>query len=213
MGRLILLVIGVALGALLIVFVLVLAGRGESEASLGQLPPLTMVYEVYGPSITVGDRSVEPFRELHRLEYRSKTEWTDTVIQSPSIDRGQYGVGSNLGSYTRLNGNSLTEYDAMDGSTDESTVADDTVFVPNAAFAFALETPNPMGDAPRLAISQVVTSARVCFNGECEENVGGTRYRSGGMDLVLLERDSWTVPLQLGDRFLARTVEVQAARE
>ena len=92
MGRLILLVIGVALGALLIVFVLVLAGRGESEASLGQLPPLTMVYEVYGPSITVGDRSVEPFRELHRLEYRSKTEWTDTVIQSPSIDRGQYGV-------------------------------------------------------------------------------------------------------------------------
>ena len=216
MGRPTLFVIGAALSTLLLASALVFANNRGAEAGLGQLPSMTMVYEVYGPSISVGGRPVQPFREVHRLEYRTKTDWVDTVIESPSVDLGRYGSGSNVGSYTRLNGSTVTEYDAMDGSTGSSTVADDTIFVPNAAFAFALESSDPLGATAAdsgIERSQVVTSARVCFSGECEENVGGTRYRSGGLDLVLLEGASWALPLQLGDGFLVKTIESQAARQ
>ena len=87
MGRPTLFVIGAALSTLLLAVVLVFVGNNRgAEASLGQLPSMTMVYEAYGPSITVGGRSVQPFREVHRLEYRSKTDWVDTVIESPSVN-------------------------------------------------------------------------------------------------------------------------------
>ena len=209
-GRKTLFVIGLAFAALLLVSFLVFANGDEAEATLGQLPSMTMVYEVYGPSITVGDTAVKPFKEVHRLEYRSKTDWIATVIESPSVDRGRYGTGSNVGSYTRVNGNTITEYDAMDGSTETSTVADDTVFVPNMAFAFTLQTSDPIGDPPGLTRSEVITEARICLNGECTENAGGVQYSIGRMNLVLFESDSWAIPLKLGDGFSVRTAEIQA---
>ena len=132
-------VLGAALTALFVVSLLVYTNRAAAQASSGNLvPPMTMVYEVYGPSISVGERSIEPFKELHRLEYQSETEWVDTVIESPSVDLGRYGVGSNVGSYTRLDGRAIDEYDAMDGSMEESAVSEDSIFVPNSAFAYAL---------------------------------------------------------------------------
>ena len=148
---------------------------------------------------------------MRRLEYRSKTDWIATVIESPSIDRGRYGTGSNVGTYTRVNGNTITEYDAMDGSTEESTVADDTVHVPNMAFALALEVSNATGDTPGLTRSQVVTEARVCINGECQENADGVKHSGGGMNLVVFDGDSWVIPLKLGDGFSVMTAEIQAS--
>ena len=143
------LVLGAALTALFVVSLLVYTNRAAAQASSGNLlPPMTMVYEVYGPSISVGERSIEPFKELHRLEYQSETEWVDTVIESPSVDLGRYGVGSNVGSYTRLDGRAIDEYDAMDGSMEESAVSEDSIFVPNSAFAYALATPNSIDDTP-----------------------------------------------------------------
>ena len=204
-------VIGVAFIALLTASVIVFASRDEAEASPAQLPNMTLVYEVYGPKITVGVTNVQPFREVHRLEYRSKTDWIATVIESPSIDRGRYGTGSNVGTYIRVNGNTITEYDAMDGSTEESTVADDTIRVPNMAFALALGASNAKGDTPGLTRSRVITEARVCINGECEENAGGVKYSGGGMNLVVFEGDSWVIPLELGDGFSVRTAEIQAS--
>ena len=104
------LVLGAALTALFVVSLLVYTNRAAAQASSGNLvPPMTMVYEVYGPSISVGERSIEPFKELHRLEYQSEIEWVDTVIESPSVDLGRYGVGSNVGSYTRLDGRAIDE--------------------------------------------------------------------------------------------------------
>ena len=206
-------VIGVAFVALIITSSFAFSNEDEVETSLGQLPSMTMVYEVYGPRITVGDTIVQPFKEVHRLEYTSKTDWIATVIESPSIDRGRYGTGSNVGSYTRVNGNTITEYDAMDGSTEESTIADDTVFAPNMAFAFAsgVDTLDPIDDPPGLTRSEVVTEARVCLSGECSENAGGVKYSIGGMNLVLFEGDSWAIPLEFGDGFSVRTAEIQAS--
>ena len=203
-------VIAVVLGLLLVAAFLVFGNPLRSEASLSPLPSMTLVYEVYGPAISVGDRSVEPFRETHRLDYRSKTDWTDTVIESPSVDLGRYGSGSNVGSYKILNGALVTEYEAMSGSARESTVSDNSVFVPNSAFAFALGTSDPIGDTPGITKSLVVTDARVCFNGECQENAVGRQYTDGRMNVVFLEGDSWVIPLKLGDGFLVKSAEIQA---
>ena len=208
------LVLGAALTALFVVSLLVYTNRAAAQASSGNLlPPMTMVYEVYGPSISVGERSIEPFKELHRLEYQSETEWIDTVIESPSVDLGRYGVGSNVGSYTRLDGRAIDEYDAMDGSMEESAVSEDSIFVPNSAFFYALATPNSTDDTPGLSKSQVVSSATVCFNGDCEENARGVLYSGDGFELVMLMNDSWGIPLRLGDGFLVREIEIQVAKQ
>ncbi len=210
------LVLGAGLTALLVVSLLIYMDRGGAQAQAGSgtlLPPMTMVYEAYGPSISVGGRSVEPFKELHQLEYQSETEWVDTVIESPSVDLGRYGVGSNVGSYTKLDGRTITEYGAMDGSMEESTVTGDSIYMPSSAFAYAWARPDSMDDVPGLAISQVVTSARVCFNGDCEENPIGMLYKDDGFELVMLMNDSWGIPLRLGDGFLVRQVEIDVARQ
>ena len=81
------------------------------------VPPMTLVYEVYGPSISVGDRSIDRFKETRKLEYRGPNDWKETVITSPNIDLGRYGTASNAGSYYEVRGKTTTEYDAMDGGT------------------------------------------------------------------------------------------------
>ena len=211
------LVLGAGLTALLVVSLLVYMDRGGAQVQTGSgtlLPPMTMVYEAYGPSISVGERSVEPFKELHRLEYQSETEWVDTVIESPSVDLGRYGIGSNVGSYTKLDGRTISEYDAMDGGIEESTATGDSIFMPNSALAYAFQRPDSMYDAvPGMSISQVVTSARVCFNGDCEENPIGMLYKDDGFELVMLMTDSWGIPLRLGDGFLVRQVEIDVAQQ
>ncbi len=210
------LVLGAGLTALLVVSLLVYMDRSGAQAQAGSgtlLPPMTMVYEAYGPSISVGGRSVEPFKELHQLEYQSQTEWVDTVIESPSVDLGRYGVGSNVGSYTKLDGRTITEYGAMDGSMEESTVTGDSTYMPSSAFAYAWARPDSMDDVPGLTISQIVTSARVCFNGDCEENPIGMLYKDDGFELVMLMTDSWGIPLRLGDGFLVRQVEIDVAQQ
>ena len=151
-----------------------------------------MVYEVYGPSIPVGDRSIQPFKELHRLEYQSETEWVDTVIEAPTVDLGRYGVASRVGSYKSLSGKAIIEYDAMDGGTNESTVSENSIFVPNAALV--PHYPDLLDIIPELTKSQVVTSAKVCFNGDCEENAGGILYEGDRIELVLVD-DSRGIPL------------------
>ena len=212
-----LLVIGVALTALLIISLLMYMDIGETPAGATSgkfVPPLTMMYETYGPSISVGDRSIESSKELHRLEYKSETEWVDIVIESPSVDLGRYGVGSNVGSYQRLDGNVVTEYDAMDDSMEESTASDDDgVLSPNWAFAYAVAVRDFSDDIPGLSKSQVVTSAKVCYNGECEENVAGVLYRTERTEVVMLMRDSWAIPLRMGDGFLVREVEIYDIRQ
>ena len=202
-------VIGAALAALFLASLFIYVSRCGDEAGSGRLPPMTMLYEAYGPSISVGDRSIEPFKELHRLEYRSETQWVDTVIESPAVDLGRYGTRSSVGSYTRLNGKSITEYDAMDGSIDESTVSDDTVFVPDPALA--LGTPDLLDHSSKFTKSRVTTSAKVCFNGECVENAVGILYESSRTALVFVD-DSRGIPLRLGDGFLVRSVEIHDSK-
>ena len=213
-------VIVVVIGVLIAALALVLANREGGEASPGELPSMTLVYEVYGPEVSVGgDRVAPSYKEVRRLEYRSKTDWIETVIESPSINLGRYGSGSNVGSYRKLDGAVITEYDPLDGSTRESAVADDAIFAPNSAFAFAYMSTSPLGDIPGVAVT---TDARVCFNDHCEGNADGIKYSAYGITLVVLEGDNWTlvvlegdnwiIPVEFGDGFSLRSADIQAPR-
>ena len=43
---------------------LVLANREGGEAGPSELPSMTLVYEVHGPAISVGDNSVAPYKRF-----------------------------------------------------------------------------------------------------------------------------------------------------
>ncbi len=199
----------VVIGVLIAALALVLANREGSEVSPRELPRMTLVYEIYGPEVSVGGKGVSSYKEVRRLEFRSKTDWTETVIESPSINLGRYGSGSNVGSYRRLDGAVITEYDPLDGSIRESDVTADAIFIPNSAFTVAYMSTKPLGDIPGVAVS---TDARVCFNNDCEGNADGIRYSANGITLVVLEGDNWIIPVEFGDGFSLRSADIQAPR-
>ena len=202
-------VIVVVVVVLIAAFALVLADLEGGEAGPSELPGMTLVYEVHGPAITVGDNSVAPYKEIRRLEYRSRTDWTETVIESPTIDVGRYGTTSNVGAYVSLNGTTLTEHDPLDGRISESTIDDGSTFVPNSAFVFVHMPTMPFGeDVPGVPVT---TDARVCFNSDCEENASGVRYSANNRKtVVVFEGDNWIIPIKLGDIFSLRSADIQA---
>ena len=130
------------------------------------------------------------------------------MIESPTIDLGRYGSRNNAGSYLRLDGTVITEYDAMVGSTDERAVDDGATFVPNAAFSFVHMATMPFGeDVPGVPVT---TDTRVCFNSDCEENATGVRYSSNRTTVVVFDGDNWIIPVKLGDIFSLRSADIQA---
>lgn len=201
-------------GLLAIVLILYTGQEGTyavASNAAKPLPSMTMVYETYGASISLGDRSIDPFKEVHRLEYRSKTDWVDTVIESPSIDLGRYGVRSYVGSYKSVKGNTVIEYTAADGGTYESSISEHSTFYPGPAFPNARGLAgftDDLAKAGGIEKSQVVTGATVCSGDECRENVTGDRYTGNGLDMVVLTDSDWVIPLRMGDGFLVRKVEI-----
>ena len=194
-----------ALGAL--VTVAALAFTGDTGPNLPEpLPPMTLTYEVNGPGVSVGDRVIADYKETRRLEYRSQTEWTETVIESPQLDLGRYGTGTNEGSYQKLNGSVLTEYDAMIGTTDTSSVGAG-VFLPLDALGYAY---TPVGSSPlkdTVTTEAVTMDVRVCAaNGVCADNVPGTKYTAGsGRELVVYEGADFVLPVRSG-HFVLKSV-------
>ncbi len=201
--------VAVVMGAVVTAFAL--AFTGNTGPNLPEpYPPMTLTYEVYGASVSVGDQSIPSYKETRRLEYRSQTDWTETIIESPTLDLGRYGEGSDTGSYQTLKGNVLTEYDAMTGSTDSSTVGQG-VLLPQGVFSYAYgPATHPYGSG--IAGVAATTEARICFNGNCTDNTGGTRYTKGARDIVLLEGVGFTLPLKSGDHFILKSAEIQADR-
>ena len=197
------------LGAVLCALALAFANRTGPNLP-DPLPPMTLTYEVYGASVSVGNRSIPRFKELRRLEYRSQTDWTETVIESPTLDLGRYGTASNVGSYRTLKGNVLTEYDAKMDSTNTSTEGEG-VLIPNSSLGVIYAPPtHPFG--PDIAGEAVTTEARVCFNGDCRDNASGVKYTKGDRTLVVLEGDGFILPIENGDFFTLKSADIQANR-
>ena len=203
----------VAIGVLLCAFAVAFANlTATGPRPADPLPPMTLVYEMYGPSISVGDRSIERFKETIRLEYRGETDWKETVIESLVVDLGRYGTSTNQGTFRQLKGNGYTEYDAMTGETESSTEDGSGVLLPNAAFSYSRgPRTNPFG--PDIAGVASQTTARLCFNGECENNAQGVAYTKGGMTAVVLEAGGFVLPMKIGgDFFVLKSAEIEADR-
>ena len=181
---------------------------GENEGIL-PLPAMTITYETPGQPITVGDQELPAYIEVRRLDFVSTADWTDTVIQAPELALGRYGTGNTVGTYTQVKNGVRTEYDALTGETSTSP-AGSGFSAPNVALGYAWGIPR---DDPRVSKADVSTTSEVCFKGVCEENVAAIKYSTDGLDLVLLESTRWSIPIQLGDIFRARSVETQVDKD
>ena len=180
---------------------------GKKEKSYW--PPLTMTYEVEGPV-----HNGHTVREVRLLEYRSTTDWTDTVIGSDPIESLALGAVSTAGSYMRLKDELIEEYDSItdDVSVDEKT--EGGLFVPNVYLVpyhnFVRDPTRAPDGTPYAA---VVTSARVCYRSECEENAGGLAFmRGAGSEWVVLDDERWGIVLQAGEAFVVRELILGASK-
>ena len=187
--------------------VLGLAFAGPANPGLPEpLPAMTLEYEVYGASVSVGTRSIERFKETRRLEYRSQTDWTETVIESPTLDLGTYGTGTYQGSYTILNGNTMTEYDALTDTTDTRSVGAG-IHLPFDALGHAY---TPAGTAPIVGMDagvSVALDARVSVSGTPIQNARGVKYTKGDREIVMVEGNGFVLPVKTGT-FVLKSVNI-----
>ena len=198
-----------AFAAALCALAVVAAGNIPRPAATAPdpLPSMTLTYEVPGAGVSVGDRVIEDYRETIRLEYRGKNDWTETVISSPMLDLGRYGTGTNEGSYRTVNGNTIIEYDAMVGDTSTYTRDGGGTELPNVTFGVTnWPVASPLG--PTIIGVSVTTDARVCINGDCQDNAPGVKYTKDGIDLVVLSGVDFTLPLKNGDFFILKSATI-----
>jgi hypothetical protein len=173
-------------------------------------PPFTMVYELeQGQSVMVGDRQVES-RQLRRLEYRSATEWTDTVLESADIET-RVGTFSQAGSYRRLDGLKMVEYDAATDSTMEDEVDEGARHLPRAGFL-------PFGNRVLEEVNGIIptkieTGILVCFQDECEDNAIGQLFVLENGQERVYDNDSRGFPLRLGTSVVVKELRVDDVRK
>ena len=189
------------MGGLAAIVALVVAGVAVAALSGAQAsgegvtlpvwPEFTMVYETNGSTIGVGDNSPVITRETRRLDYVSSTHWTYTVIEAPTFTTKQ-GPQTRLGAYQQLRGQSVTEGEPQKAGVLETTVDDDTLFLPGGMmYPFPIE-------ASGIDVSLVTTSSRVCFLNRCADNAQGLLYRMDNGSEVVFVNDARGIPLRIG---------------
>ena len=199
-------ILGALVALALVATIILLFMRGAVAQDEGW-PPFTMIYEIDAAPVSVGNR-IQRGREVHRLEYQSETRWTDTVLEAPAIETS-VGTFSRVGSYQRLDGRELTEFDAMDSETRSSTIDEGVTFV--AGPALVRRPIEPMIQAG-LELRRVPSGAEVCFGQVCEENARGLSVTDGGQERVFVD-DHRGIPLRIGDSFfVVREVRIEDTR-
>ncbi len=188
---------------------------GTSQAKTEHWPPLTMTYEIDG-SVHNGTT----LREIHRLEYNSKSDWTDTVIASDSIETKAFGAINAVGSYTRRNGEQFETYDSIndDSSVDRIT---DSIVIPNQFLGplHIFVDADLDSDPPRTrlgkALSAAATTTKVCYQSECEDNATGLAFDRGfGGQWIVLNDYRWAIPLRVGDdAFIVRELTLHVPKK
>ena len=178
--------------------------NSDETAEIGYWPPLTMVYETNGPVYN----GVQ-IREVHRLEYRSITEWTDTVIESDSIESRAMGTVDTVGSYERVNGTKIESYDSIDDGLSVSDT-EGSILVPSGFLV-----PIHISELKKVHdLIPTTTASKVCYQDDCEQDAGGLAYTSpGGMEWIIANESRWGIPLKAGDVFFVREVVIDSTRE
>ena len=170
-------------------------------------PPFTMVYETNGIVYSIGSSPSVTTREVRRLEYQSRTQWTDTVIEAPTIT-SKVGSTSRVGYSTRVDGDSYTEYNASGEMTYAERLGENETMLAGSS----LPPPFPIEDS-RFETEPTVTTAKVCFNDECTKEAAGLLHRrANGAEFVYVD-DARGIPLRVGDAFIVREIRIQDAKQ
>ena len=177
-----------------------------TDPVIPEWPPFTMVYETDGIVYSIGSSPPVTTREVRRLEYQSRTQWTDTVVEAPTITHA-VGSDSRVGASTRLNGDSYTEYNASGELTYAETVGENTTKIVGT-----MPPPFPIEDS-RVETEPTVTSAKVCFNDECTENAAGLLYKQTKRSELVLVDDARGIPLRVNDAFVVREIRINDAKQ
>ena len=137
------------------------------------------------------------------------------MIASDSIESLALGTVSTEGSYEQLKGKIVRTYDSITDDIGTDEIEEGTMFVPNAhlvPYQNFVEDPTRAPDgAPYNA---VVTSSRVCYRSECEENVAGLAFtRSTSTELIVLDDERWGIVLKADDAFIVRELILDASKD
>ena len=182
-------------------------GQATTPTLPDPLPPMTLTYEVHGDSVSVGGEGIAAFKETRRLEYRSQTDWKEIVTESPTLDLGRYGTGSNEGSYRQLKGNTETIYDALTDTTTTYTLGGTSVHLPTRSLAYAYHGMQPLG--PNVVGDATTANIRVCSaDGTCLDSVSVIKYAKGDGDLVVYAGSDFILPVKDGDVFTLKSVQI-----
>ena len=144
-----------------------------SSPEVSYWPALTMVYEIDGAT-----SNRKTTREVHRLEYRSVSDWTDTVIESDPFESLALGTVSNVGSYERLKGKKVEFYDSITDDVSVDNRTEGGIFIPNGhLIPLYYFVANPTRDPDGTPYTETTTTTTVCYRSECEENVSGLAFK------------------------------------
>lgn len=138
----------------------------------------------------------------------------DTVIESRRVDMvsGNFSwVYDTAGSYSRLDGRRLTEFDANLNHLTEYTVKPNTIHLPmGALMPYHLDE---LVQQQGIKRTRIATNTRVCYRHECEDNVVGLMHLSAGQEFVFLDETRWDIPLDLGSRFVVKELRIDQKRQ
>ncbi len=168
-------------------------------------PQFTMVYETDSAAIAIGQNPAEVTREVRRLEYQAETQWKDIVIEAPTIET-RVGQFNRVGSFQQLNGRTFTEFDALGGSSHETTVEEGTRVTSGFMLPFPIEESG-------VEFTPVTTNSRVCFRDQCTDNAEGRLCRkASGSEMVFVD-DARGIPLRVGspstgDAFIVKEIQI-----
>ena len=193
MGLLLFVVAAIAVGvAVGLMSDLGLRASTSNTPTLPTWPEFTMTYEADGDVIGVGDKPAVVTREVRLLEYSTKTDWTDTVLEAPTfITKG--GPFNTVGTFRKVSGNTYIDSDGVGASQYETTIEEGETTVPGRAMA-----PFPLEESG-VETSRVTTTATVCFLDQCTDNAEGLLYRRPNGSEVVFVNDARGIPLRAGN--------------
>ena len=194
----------------LVAVVVVFAVRSSVSAKSANTdwPSLTITYEIAGPPVLVSGKE-QSGTEVRRMEYTSKNNWTDTIIEAPNIDT-TVGTFNSAGSYRNFNNGVITEYDAITDSITTTNAIEGSSHVAGPAFVrYSINALKKKG----VEFSRVSTDARVCFQSSCKDNASGVRMIHGGQEYIFVD-DVRGIPLKFGSSgFRVREVRINDERQ
>ena len=165
-----------------------------------------MEYETDGIVYSVGSSDSVTTREVRRLEYQSRTQWTDTVIEAPTITTA-VGSESRVGSTAQLNGSAYTESNASGETTYTDTIGERTMLL-----AGSLPQPFPIEESG-VETEPTSTSAKVCFHDECTENAAGVLYKKANGSQFVFVDDARGIPLRVDEAFVVKEIRINDAKQ